>query len=423
MERSRAAALLAVEPPKFEDISADLSALRAAAAAGEAGTDPGAGGGPADPAGPAGPARARAGRVTAEQAQIESRIRQVTWRSGSMPGSAGGPVTVGALREYLAGRVLVTYGTLADDLVAVVIGERGSRLVDLGPAAPVREQLRAFLFALRRLAEQQGNRPLDAARASADLRIKNLSALLVEPLRITQLPELVVVPVPDLLGVPWSALYPGPVSLAPSATFWARSALAVQEKRAISPAAGAGRVALIAGPDLPGALAEVGALAGVYPEALSLAPPDSTAERVTGVLATADLAHLACHGALRADNPMFSSLLLSDGPLTVQELYARGLAPHRLILASCESGAQVSYAGDEVLGFVSALLARGTAGVLASTAVVPDVAAAGFMTAVHGRLARGDSLAVALYTARSSLDIGDPATFVNWCTFSAHGAA
>ena len=81
-----------------------------------------------------------------------------------------------------------------------------------------------------------------------------------------------------------------------------------------------------------------------------MAPPESTAERVTGALATADLAHLACHGTLRADNPMFSSLLLSDGPLTVQELYARGLAPHRLILASCESGAHVSYAATRYSG-------------------------------------------------------------------------
>ena len=223
--------------------------------------------------------------MTAEQAEIEDRIRQATWRAGGTVGSASGPVKVGELRKYLAGRVLVTYGKLGDDLVAVVIGERGSsRLVGLGPAAAVRDQLRAFLFALRRLTEQHGARPLDAARASADLRIKNLSALLVEPLRITPWPELVVVPVPDLLGVPWSALYPGPVSLAPSATFWARSALAAQQKRAISPAGTAGRVALIAGPDLPGALAEVEAVAGVYPQALSLAPPDSTAERVTGAL-------------------------------------------------------------------------------------------------------------------------------------------
>ena len=116
-------------------------------------------------------------------------------------------------------------------------------------------------------------------------------------------------------------------------------------------------------------------LAVIHPAAARITPPASTAETVTDALAGADLAHLACHGTLRADNPMFSSLLLSDGPLTVQEMYTRGLAPHRLILASCESGSIVNYAGDEVLGFVSALLARGTGGVLASAAVVPDVEA------------------------------------------------
>ncbi len=107
----------------------------------------------------------------------------------------------------------------------------------------------------------------------------------------------------------------------------------------------------------------------------------------------------------------------------MQELYARGLAPYRLILAACESGGLVSYAGDEVLGFVSALLARGTAGVLASTAVVPDVEAVDLMTAVHQRLARGATLAHALHEARASQDTDDPGSYVNWCTFTAHGAA
>ena len=179
----------------------------------------------------------------------------------------------------------------------------------------------------------------------------------------------------------------------------------------------------MAGPDLPGAVAEVDSLTGIHPAATSITPPASTADTVAGALAGADLAHLACHGTLRADNPMFSSLLLSDGPLTVQEAYARGLAPHRLVLASCESGSQVSYAGDEVLGFVSALLARGTAGILASTAVVPDVKAVDLMTAVHRGLARGATLARALHEARATTNLEDPGHYVNWCTFSAHGAA
>jgi CHAT domain-containing protein len=94
-----------------------------------------------------------------------------------------------------------------------------------------------------------------------------------------------------------------------------------------------------------------------------------------------------------------------------------------LVLAACESGTHVSYAGNEVLGFVSALLARGTAGILASMANVPDVDAVDLMTAVHDRLARGATLARALHGARESQDIGDPATYVNWCIFNAHGAA
>jgi CHAT domain-containing protein len=109
--------------------------------------------------------------------------------------------------------------------------------------------------------------------------------------------------------------------------------------------------------------------------------------------------------------------------MTLQEIYARGLAPRRLILASCQSGSQASYAGDEVLGFVGALLARGTAGILASAAVVPDVPAVGLMTTVHRGLSRGTTLAQALHEARAVTDTEDPGSFVNWCTFTAHGAA
>ena len=108
-----------------------------------------------------------------------------------------------------------------------------------------------------------------------------------------------------------------------------------------------------------------------------------SAEPVLAALADADLGHLACHGSLRADNPMFSSLILADGPVTVQELHGAGVAPHRLVLASCHSGADVAYAGDEVLGFVSAMLAQGTAGVVASIAAIPDVAAVDLMLELH----------------------------------------
>jgi tetratricopeptide (TPR) repeat protein len=422
MERSRAAALLAVEPPVFDQIRADLTALRAvgAAYAGAAHAR----------SEPAGAAEAAAGQAAIESAVIESRIRQATWRAGSAAGSPDAPVTVGALRDVLAGRVLIAYAQLGEELVAVTIGPRASKITALGPLGPVREQLRALLFALRRLAQPRPEADVAAARASADLRIRRLAELLLAPLQVPAHGELVIVPFPDLQGVPWSALHGGPVSLAPSATFWARSAVAAAEWRSSARAAAADvgggtrdGVVLVAGPGLPGAIAEVESLAGIHPPATRLMPPASTADAVADALAGAGLAHLACHGTLRADNPMFSSLLLSDGPLTVQEIYARGLAPHRLVLAACESGTLIGYEGDEVLGFVSALLARGTAGILASTVAVPDVETAGLMIEVHRRLAHGFTLARALHEARAAQDTSDPASFVSWCTFNAHGAA
>ena len=120
---------------------------------------------------------------------------------------------------------------------------------------------------------------------------------------------------------------------------------------------------------------------------------------------------------------MFSGLVLSDGHLTVQEMELRGLAPHRVVLAACDAAADVTYSGGELLGFVSALIARGTAGVLGSLRLVPDEATGSLMLRVHERLGRDATLAAALHGARGELDLDDAADFVNWCGFAAYGAA
>lgn len=405
MERTRAAALLTVEPPAATALEDDLEALRAVHAEMEALAGQ--------------PDRGLAGphALLARQVTIESRIRQATWHGrphGKRSAAANSPAR---LREFLTGRVLVEFGILRDRLVAVVVEPRRSRVVALGRTDTVLDQVRALFFALRRLTHARPQSSLAAARLSADVRVARLKDLLIRPLGVPPDAELVVVPVGDLHGIPWSALHDGPLSLAPSARFWARS------REAAERSGGTGSTVLVEGPHLRGAASEVRALHRLYPHATVITPPESTARAVVSMLDGAGLVHLACHGWLRSDNPMFSSLILSDGPLTVQELAARGVAPHRLILASCQSGADVSYAGDEVLGLVSALLARGTAGMVASVAAVPDVAAVDLMRGLHERLVKGGTLAHALYEAREGLDRDDPGAYVNWCTFGAYGAA
>ncbi|WP_315094013.1 CHAT domain-containing tetratricopeptide repeat protein [uncultured Cellulomonas sp.] len=322
-----------------------------------------------------------------------------------------------ATREALGGRTLVEFGRFEGRLVAVVVDPRRSRIVELGDEAEVATELRPLLFSLRRLANPRSGAAAEAARASADLRIARLRRLLVAPLGVGAEDELVVVPVGPLHGVPWSCLHDGPLAQAPSATFWVRT------RRDALSRDGAGRTVLVAGPDLAGATDEVEALRALHPGAEVLAGAGAGAQDVVTALGDAGLAHLACHGSSRTDNPMFSSLLLADGPVTVQELHGAGVAPHRLVLASCHSGADVTYAGNEVLGFVSAMLAQGTAGVVASIAAVPDVAAVDLMLGLHRGLREGLTLARALHGARAGVDRATPEGFVNWCTFAAHGAA
>ncbi|KQS99509.1 CHAT domain-containing protein [Cellulomonas sp. Leaf395] len=399
MERTRAAALL-TRLPVLDD---DLGRLR-----------------PRDEPGgtaPAGEPRAptRAGSLaTGGTAPLDRSSAWMVAVTVRRPGARSVP-TLGRIREALAGRVLVEYGRLDGRLVAVVVEPHGARVVELAHELDVSAELRSLFFALRRLANPHSPATAAAARASADIRVARLRRMVVEPLALNPTDELVVVPVGRLHGIPWSALHDGPLALAPSATFWMRTLE--------TGPTGGGRTVLVAGPGLAGAQEEVDALRAVHPDAQVVASQQSFAAPVAALLADADLGHLACHGSLRADNPMFSSLELADGPVTVQELHTAGVAPRRLVLASCHAGADVAYAGGEVLGFVSAMLAQGTAGVVASVAAIPDVEAVDLMVALHRGLAAGDTMARALHTARGLIDRETPGGYVNWCTFSAHGAA
>lgn len=401
MERTRAAALSAVEPPAVEGIEEELAALRAVhadllQAQRETGTKP-------------------AG-LLARQAALERRIRQATWTRRPAGTTAGTGFSTSVLRRLLEGRVLVEYDVLDGEVVAAVLEARRTRLVPLGPLDAVRYEIDALLFALRRLCRGGAAAAMAAARSGADFALSTLADRLIRPLALPEHRGLVVVPVADLQRIPWCAVHTEPVSIAPSAKFWARSA-----QRKGSPAVAS--VVLVAGPELPGSAAEIDALRALHDQPEVLVPPASRVEAVARALDGATLAHLACHGHVRVDNPTFSSLLLCDGPLTVHELDLRNIAPHRIVLAACESGSDVAYEGNEALGFVSALMARGTAGLVASAVVVPDWNTVPLMRALHEEVRRGATLAEALHAARETVDREDPSSFVSWCAFNAFGAA
>jgi CHAT domain-containing protein len=112
------------------------------------------------------------------------------------------------------------------------------------------------------------------------------------------------------------------------------------------------------------------------------------------------LVHIAAHGTFRADSPLFSAIELDDGPLTVYDLERLKQAPYRVVLSSCSSAVGATVGADELLGLVSALIAQGSAGVVASVVPVNDPATVPLMTALHKQLQAGADLAGALTLAR-----------------------
>lgn len=399
-ERTRAAALLPTGPPAPADVAEERAALAAlqgelAEARRDTGLEP--------------------RELLARQASAEDRIRRATWRrraAGAEPGTARSAPEVRAL---LHDRTLVSFVRHRDGVLAVVLDAAGSRLLDLGPLAPLRFESDALLFALRRLTRPGRPAALAGARASAEHALARLRRLVVDPLGLDPLRGLVVVPTADTHRVPWSALHDGPVAVAPSASSWAA---ARTRAGGVPPS-----VLVVAGPGLPGAERETEVVAAQHAAPVVLSPPGSTPGAVLDAMASADLVHLACHGSLRIDNPLFSALHLTEGPLTLHELDLRGTAPRRIVLAACDSAAGVAYAGDEVLGFVAALLSRGAAGLVASVVPVGDVESVGLMGGLHRGLAAGLTTADALHAARGGLDLDDPRQFVNWCGYTAYGAA
>ena len=160
---------------------------------------------------------------------------------------------------------------------------------------------------------------------------------------------------------------------------------------------------------MQGAQGEADAVAHVY-GSTALTGDTATVDAVLASLSTAGVAHLAAHGRLSADNPLFSEILLADGPLVVYDLERLPRVPHTVVLAACESGRSVVRTGDELLGLSATFLAGGSAQIVASIVPVPDAETAPLMVAFHSGIAAGKTPAVALAEVQLGLSGEGPRT-------------
>jgi tetratricopeptide (TPR) repeat protein len=342
------------------------------------------------------------------EAAVQARTRRLPGRQE--PGE--GQFNLDELFDQLGPATLIELVTVDGILHVVVVADRRVRLHTVG-SVPEREvQLNRFV--LRRLAHGR-RQPGD------EIGLKYRGAALEAALLGSAAAGLgdspvVVIPPARFPAVPWTlmpSLRDRVVTVAPSASAWLRARRMRPPSRR--------RVALVTGPGLATKGAEMEPLVSRYPGATRLGHGDATAGQVLTALDGAWLAHIAAHGTFRADNPMFSSILLDDGPLIVHDFERLGRAPYHLVLAGCDSGVAAPVGADELLGLVSSLMPLGAAGIVASVVPVNDIAVVPVMVALHEALQRDATLPEALLGARRAAG-GDPLAEATAHSFLALGA-
>ncbi|MEU8224113.1 CHAT domain-containing tetratricopeptide repeat protein [Kribbella sp. NPDC048915] len=351
-----------------------------------------------------------------ERRRLEKAVRDRTLRAAGHSSRAVRPdrLDVDELVEALGPTVLVELVEVDGVLHAVVVRDGRITQHEVGPLAAAALEVERSRFRLRRLAHARGHAQLGPSLDVLGTRLAD--AILGPAQEVFGDRPVVVVPPARLQALPWGllpALGDRAVNVAPSAATWLRA-------RRLRPPSDR-RVVLVLGPGLSAGRAEVLRLAEQYPDATVLADGDATAEKVLRELDGAWIAHIAAHGTFRADSPLFSSLRLDDGPLTVYDFERLRRAPYRMVLSSCDSGLAKPVGADELLGLSSSLIPLGAAGILASVVPVNDPATTPLMLAVHEQLRAGESLAAGFATARRE-SAGDPVADAAGRSFVALGA-
>lgn len=183
---------------------------------------------------------------------------------------------------------------------------------------------------------------------------------------------------------------------------------------------------LVGNPDgtLPGAEAEVQALAGAFSGASVLVGDAASRQAVLSRLEGRTTLHLATHGRIDPVEPARSYLVLAGDEAEARLGYREipGLAPYLssariVVLSACESGRPVEAQGGEGVISIQGLAAQfrraGVETLVASLWKVDDAGTKALMQAFYRELATGKDAALAMADAQRSL-LDDPEHGTPW---------
>lgn len=347
--------------------------------------------------------------VRQRETAVQEIIRQLQQReSGALFHVQ--PLDIAQLQRDLgADTALVEYYSLDGVLMAFVVTNEGIEVVrKLGleqqaeaAVSQLRFQTNALYHGTTRMRQH-----LPELVKRAQYHLETLYDLLLAPLEDSiGARRLVVIPHRSLHYIPFHALYDGETYVIEQRELCYAPSANVLHHCLTRPERQLQRALLLGVPDerAPHMRNEVETLAPLFSESCVLLEEQATLAALRQRAPKADLVHLACHGTFRPDNPLFSSLRLGDGWLTVRDAYGLDLNCGLVTLSACETGVNAIAPGDELIGLARGFFSAGAPSLLVSLWTVDDETTAELMASFYTRLQAGDRPATALRYAQRHL--------------------
>ena len=331
-----------------------------------------------------------------ETGKLEKQLAELTRQIGS---TASRPLRdkteldLAELQTQLgAERALIEYVVFDNQISAFVVTNQRIEFVESlcleSEILPLLEGLR-FQFGGLRYGAEKLRAFLPELKKRADFYLAELYTKLLAPLEnFLENRRLTIVPIRELHYVPFNALFDGrkytiekrEVNYAPSAT--------VLQFCLSKPRRKLENALLVAYADerIPLVRREIEHLQKTFRRTKILAGNGATVSDFTKQAKQFDVLHLGCHGEYRPDNPLFSSLHLADGAITVRDVCSQKLKAGLVTLSACETGLNSIFAGDEILGLTRGFLTAGVSSLVLSLWTVNDEATAELMKSFYGQL-------------------------------------
>jgi len=312
------------------------------------------------------------------------------------------------LREDAA---LVEFFPLGDRMHAWVLTRESLEHLECGRIDATRESFRFLQFQLGKftLGKEYSAKFQPGSQQAANLHLRELHQALIEPLGARlDISRIIFAPSGFLHHVPFHALLNEAgepfierhiVSYAPSASIFARNAMRP---------ASTGRGSLIlAVPDsaAPRIAHEAAAIRQILPEAQVLIGSETSADALKMNGAHKLYVHLAAHGLLRRDNPLFSAIRLGESRLELFDLRQMTLDADLVTLSGCSTGLSVVKGADELVGLMRGILGTGARSLLASLWDVNDESTTEFMIAFYKNFFEGDASDKAAAVRQATLEV------------------